>query len=36
MPWSLARLDDAIAECEDAKSLIALLWLALARERGTI
>ena len=29
-------LDAAIAECEDSKSLIALLWLALARERGTI
>lgn len=36
VPWPLARLDDAIAECEDSKSLIALLWLALARERGTI
>lgn len=28
VPWPLERLDDAIAECEDAKSLIALLWLA--------
>lgn len=27
VPWPLERLDDAIAECEDAKSLIALLWL---------
>ena len=36
MPWPLAELDDAIAECEDSKSLIALLWLALARERGTL
>jgi ADP-ribose pyrophosphatase len=26
--WPLARLDEAIAECEDSKSLIALLWLA--------
>ena len=26
--WSLDRLDDAIAQCEDSKSLIALLWLA--------
>jgi ADP-ribose pyrophosphatase len=26
--WPLNRLDDAIAECQDAKSLIALLWLA--------
>jgi ADP-ribose diphosphatase len=31
VPWSLARLDDAIAECEDSKSLIALLWLARRR-----
>jgi ADP-ribose pyrophosphatase len=28
VPWPLERLDDAIAECEDSKSLIALLWLA--------
>jgi 8-oxo-dGTP pyrophosphatase MutT (NUDIX family) len=28
VPWPLDRLDDAIAECEDSKSLIALLWLA--------
>ncbi len=27
VPWPLARLDQAIAECEDSKSLIALLWL---------
>jgi ADP-ribose pyrophosphatase len=27
VPWPLDRLDDAIAGCEDAKSLIALLWL---------
>ncbi len=27
--WPLERLDDAIAECEDSKTLIALLWLAL-------
>ncbi|HEY2570669.1 MAG TPA: NUDIX hydrolase [Solirubrobacteraceae bacterium] len=26
--WPLARLDDAIAECCDAKTLIGLLWLA--------
>ncbi len=26
--WPLDRLDDAIADCEDAKSLIGLLWLA--------
>ena len=28
VPWPLDRLDEAIAECEDSKSLIALLWLA--------
>jgi ADP-ribose pyrophosphatase len=28
VPWPLPELDDAIAQCEDAKSLIALLWLA--------
>ncbi len=28
LPWALDRLDDAIAQCEDSKSLIALLWLA--------
>jgi 8-oxo-dGTP pyrophosphatase MutT (NUDIX family) len=33
LPWPLARLDHAIAECEDSKTLIALLWLA-ARSRG--
>jgi 8-oxo-dGTP pyrophosphatase MutT (NUDIX family) len=33
VPWSLERIDDAIAECEDSKSLIALLWLARRRER---
>jgi 8-oxo-dGTP pyrophosphatase MutT (NUDIX family) len=27
VPWPLARLDQAIEECEDSKSLIALLWL---------
>ncbi len=36
VPWSLEELDAAIAECEDSKSLIALLWLALALERGTL
>jgi ADP-ribose pyrophosphatase len=30
VPWPLAQLQDAIAECEDSKSLIALLWLASA------
>jgi 8-oxo-dGTP pyrophosphatase MutT (NUDIX family) len=28
VPWPLADLDRAIAECHDAKTLIALLWLA--------
>jgi 8-oxo-dGTP pyrophosphatase MutT (NUDIX family) len=28
VPWPLAELDHAIDECEDSKSLIALLWLA--------
>jgi ADP-ribose pyrophosphatase len=31
VPWPLDRLDDAISECRDSKSLIALLWLALGR-----
>jgi 8-oxo-dGTP pyrophosphatase MutT (NUDIX family) len=26
--WPLEQLDDAIAQCEDSKSLIALLWLS--------
>jgi ADP-ribose pyrophosphatase len=26
--WPLAHLDEAISQCEDSKSLIALLWLA--------
>ncbi len=36
MPWPLDRLDQAIAECEDSKSLIALVWLARALERGQL
>ncbi len=28
VPWPLGKLDDAIAHCEDSKTLIALLWLA--------
>jgi ADP-ribose pyrophosphatase len=32
VPWPLDRLRDAISECEDAKSLIALLWLAARRQ----
>jgi 8-oxo-dGTP pyrophosphatase MutT (NUDIX family) len=31
VPWPVERLDQAIAECEDSKSLIALLWLASRR-----
>lgn len=31
--WPLDRLDEAIADSEDAKSLIALLWLARSRSR---
>lgn len=30
-PWPLARLDDAIAQCDDAKTLIGLLWLGARR-----
>jgi hypothetical protein len=26
--WPLARLDEAIEQCRDAKTLIGLLWLA--------
>jgi 8-oxo-dGTP pyrophosphatase MutT (NUDIX family) len=31
VPWPLDRLRDAIDECEDSKSLIALLWLLAGR-----
>jgi 8-oxo-dGTP pyrophosphatase MutT (NUDIX family) len=31
VPWPLEQLDDAIAQCQDSKSLIALLWLARTR-----
>jgi 8-oxo-dGTP pyrophosphatase MutT (NUDIX family) len=31
VPWPLEQLDEAIAECQDSKSLIALLWLARTR-----
>jgi 8-oxo-dGTP pyrophosphatase MutT (NUDIX family) len=34
VPWPLDRLAEAIAACEDAKSLIALLWLSAERARG--
>jgi 8-oxo-dGTP pyrophosphatase MutT (NUDIX family) len=29
--WPVSRLDEAIAQCEDSKSLIALLWLVARR-----
>jgi 8-oxo-dGTP pyrophosphatase MutT (NUDIX family) len=32
VPWALDRLDEAISQCEDSKSLIALLWLARRRD----
>ncbi len=32
--WPLDRLQDAISECQDAKSLIALLWLAAGSASG--
>ncbi len=32
--WPLDRLEDAIAECQDAKSLIALLWLTARSASG--
>jgi ADP-ribose pyrophosphatase len=32
--WPLGRLDDAIAECRDSKSLIGLMWLRLHLERA--
>jgi 8-oxo-dGTP pyrophosphatase MutT (NUDIX family) len=34
VPWALGRLDEAIADCHDSKSLIGLLWLARERDRG--
>jgi ADP-ribose pyrophosphatase len=33
VPWPLDRLEDAIAGCEDSKTLIALLWLISSRRR---
>ena len=32
VPWPLDRLDEAIADCQDSKSLIGLLWLARQRD----
>jgi ADP-ribose pyrophosphatase len=34
VPWPLQRLDEAIADCQDSKSLIGLLWLARERDRA--
>jgi ADP-ribose pyrophosphatase len=34
VPWPLGRLADAIAECEDAKTLIALFWLTSRGDAG--
>jgi ADP-ribose pyrophosphatase len=34
VPWPLEALDEAIDQCEDSKSLIALLWLA--RQRAAV
>ncbi len=31
VPWPLERLDEALTECQDSKSLIALLWLKARR-----
>jgi 8-oxo-dGTP pyrophosphatase MutT (NUDIX family) len=36
VPWPLDRVDDAIAKCEDSKSLIALLWLAATRSASSL
>ncbi len=35
VPWPLARLDEAIEQCQDSKSLIALLWLARTRPHSS-
>jgi ADP-ribose pyrophosphatase len=34
VPWPLSGLDAAIAECDDSKSLVALLWLAARSASG--
>jgi 8-oxo-dGTP pyrophosphatase MutT (NUDIX family) len=36
VPWPLAELDEAVAQSEDAKTLIALQWLALERVAGRL
>ncbi len=35
VPWPLGRLDQAIAQCEDSKTLIALLWLKAGGSPGS-
>ena len=32
VPWPLARLGEAIEQCEDSKTLIALMWLVARRQ----
>jgi 8-oxo-dGTP pyrophosphatase MutT (NUDIX family) len=34
VPWALERLDEAIDECRDSKSLIGLMWLREERRRA--
>jgi 8-oxo-dGTP pyrophosphatase MutT (NUDIX family) len=34
VPWPLDRLDEAIAECRDSKSLIGLMWLLQELQRA--
>ncbi len=34
VPWPLSELDGALVECDDSKSLIALLWLAARSASG--
>jgi 8-oxo-dGTP pyrophosphatase MutT (NUDIX family) len=36
VPWPLAELHEAVAQSEDAKTLIALQWLALERIAGRL
>jgi len=36
VPWPLDQLDDAIGQCEDSKSLIALLWLVRHADAGSL
>jgi ADP-ribose pyrophosphatase len=36
VPWPLDDLDAALAECQDSKSLIAMLWLKAARSASSL